>query len=65
MKTRINRKWHLAHPMPKNPTEEERLQWHLEHAKNCRCRPIPQSLIDAVLKADREATVPELSDLSH
>jgi hypothetical protein len=35
----INKEWHLAHKMPKNPTFEQRLEWHREHNKNCSCRP--------------------------
>jgi hypothetical protein len=31
----INKEWHLQHPMPKNPTVEERILWHLEHKKYC------------------------------
>jgi hypothetical protein len=31
--------------MPKNPTDDQRIQWHIEHAKNCSCRPIPQGVI--------------------
>jgi len=38
--SKLNREWHLSHRMPKNPTLEQRLEWHLEHAKNCKCRPI-------------------------
>lgn len=33
--SKINKEWHLAHPMPKNPTQEQRLKWHLEHSKHC------------------------------
>jgi hypothetical protein len=40
----MNRDWHLAHPMPKNPTEAQRIAWHLEHTANCTCRPIPDRL---------------------
>ena len=40
----MNEKWHAAHPMPKNPTVEERVGWHLEHAKECACRPIPDGI---------------------
>lgn len=36
--------WHLSHKMPKNPTTEERVLWHIEHKKMCGCRPIPKSL---------------------
>jgi hypothetical protein len=31
--------------MPKNPSVEERIGWHLEHKKNCACRPIPKKLL--------------------
>jgi hypothetical protein len=40
----INREWHLANLMPKNATIEQRIQWHLEHAKHCGCRDIPVKL---------------------
>ncbi|MDF3026577.1 MAG: hypothetical protein K0S23_884 [Fluviicola sp.] len=40
----INKEWHLKNKMPKNPTENERENWHLEHEKNCDCRPIPTKL---------------------
>ena len=40
----INSEWHQKNRMPKNPTEKERLDWHIEHAKNCSCRPMPESL---------------------
>jgi len=46
----MNKKWHQKHRMPKNPTEEVRIEWHLEHAKNCSCRPIPQKLLKEIKK---------------
>jgi hypothetical protein len=42
--SKLNKEWHLAHPMPKNATIEERIGWHLEHSKHCECRPIPEKL---------------------
>lgn len=36
--------WHLSHKMPKNPTTEERVYWHIAHKKMCGCRPIPKSV---------------------
>ena len=39
-----NATWHAKHPMPKNPTKRGRVEWHLAHAKECGCRPIPTSL---------------------
>ena len=42
---KINKEWHLAHRMPAQATDEQRIQWHVEHLKHCRCRPdIPDSL---------------------
>ena len=42
---KINKEWHLTHKMPKNPTIEQRIHWHLEHLKNCQCRSdIPEKL---------------------
>jgi hypothetical protein len=41
---KINASWHQQHPMPKNPTVEERIEWHLAHKKNCSCRDIPDKL---------------------
>jgi hypothetical protein len=41
---RLNRDWHEAHPMPRNPTIDQRIAWHLEHERECACRPIPPRL---------------------
>jgi len=41
----INGKWHKAHKMPKNPTLEQRINWHIAHAKNCDCRPMSKKLL--------------------
>jgi hypothetical protein len=41
---KINAEWHLQNVMPKNPTPEERIAWHLEHAVHCGCREIPEKL---------------------
>lgn len=37
----MNKLWHEMHLMPRAASMEERLAWHLEHAKNCGCRPLP------------------------
>jgi len=39
-----NAAWHERHPMPKKPTTEQRLAWHLAHEKACGCRPMPAKL---------------------
>jgi hypothetical protein len=38
----MNKQWHDANPMPKNPTMDQRIAWHVEHQKHCACRPIPR-----------------------
>ncbi len=40
----VNEKWHSANPMPKRSTMDERISWHLEHARECGCRPIPDGV---------------------
>ncbi len=39
--SKINEAWHRAHPMPKNATLDQRIAWHVAHAKACDCRDIP------------------------
>jgi hypothetical protein len=50
-KPKLNRDWHHRHRMPENATVEQRLQWHLEHGKNCECRPMPATLMKELTKA--------------
>ncbi len=45
MKQKLNADWHAKNKMPERPTLEERLKWHLEHAKHCACREIPVKLL--------------------
>ena len=42
--SKINKEWHLANKMPKNPTHEQRMRWHIEHVKYCQCYPISAKL---------------------
>lgn len=44
MTARLNREWHLLHKMPPNPTLEERIDWHIQHAEHCGCREMPESI---------------------
>jgi hypothetical protein len=41
--------------MPKNAALEQRIRWHLAHAKACGCRGIPKSVLRAL--AARRAAV--------
>ena len=42
----LNKEWHLANKMPKNPTFEQRVGWHKSHLKNCACRGVPEKLLE-------------------
>lgn len=46
----INKDWHLANKMPKNPSLEERIKWHLEHVKSCDCRPLGGKILEEIEK---------------
>ena len=45
---KINKESHLKNKMSQNATFEQRVEWHLEHQKNCKCRPIPEKLLEAM-----------------
>lgn len=52
----INSKWHNENRMPPNPTLDQRLEWHLEHARHCACRPMPASIAKEIARREAEAT---------
>jgi hypothetical protein len=54
--SKINAAWHRAHPMPKNPTLDQRIEWHLAHARACGCRKIEGKLLAEMKR--RGITVP-------
>ena len=41
---KINKEWHDANKMPKNPTHEQRMLWHIDHNKHCTCYPVSDKL---------------------
>jgi hypothetical protein len=57
MSTHFNGAWHQKHPMPKKPTLEQRVDWHLAHSKACGCREIPKTVM-AELRRRRQAKPP-------
>ena len=47
----LNAEWHKKNKMPKNPTVQQRIVWHLEHQQNCACRPgLPEKLKEEMKK---------------
>jgi len=49
----MNREWHKEHKMPRTVTAKERVKWHLEHVRNCSCRPFPQGLLPRLSEKQR------------
>jgi hypothetical protein len=47
----INKVWHEKNKMPKNPSDEQRICWHIEHTKNCACRQPSANLLAEMKKA--------------
>jgi hypothetical protein len=47
---KINAKWHGVNKMPKNPSLDQRISWHLAHAKNCACRPLGGKILKEIKK---------------
>jgi hypothetical protein len=40
-----NAAWHERYPMPRNASLDQRVQWHIQHAKACGCREMPQTIV--------------------
>ncbi len=52
---KINKEWHQANKMPKNATLDQKIQWHVEHAKNCACRPLGGKILEEMRKRGLDA----------
>jgi hypothetical protein len=47
----MNATWHRAHPMPPRATLDQRVRWHVAHARHCGCRPVPDPVQVEVRRA--------------
>ncbi len=47
---RVNAEWHRENVMPRYPSLEERIKWHVEHYRECGCRPIPSNIASEIKK---------------
>jgi len=45
MGIKLNAAWHRLHPMPSTPTLDQRVRWHVAHAKVCGCRKVPATVL--------------------
>jgi hypothetical protein len=41
---KVNKAWHSKNKMPKHATTQQRIKWHLAHAKECGCREMPNKI---------------------
>jgi RimJ/RimL family protein N-acetyltransferase len=47
-KGRANKAWHQQHVLGSHARLDDRVAWHLAHARECACRPIPPSIAAAI-----------------
>ncbi len=47
---KINADWHRTNKMPRCPTMDQRVVWHVAHAKNCSCRPLDGKMLGEIKK---------------
>jgi hypothetical protein len=45
---KLNAAWHQRNRMPPKANLEQRIEWHLAHARACACREIPKTVLAAV-----------------
>ncbi|HTX86705.1 MAG TPA: hypothetical protein VMC41_01395 [Candidatus Nanoarchaeia archaeon] len=48
---KINKQWHKKNKMLADPSESQRIKWHIAHAKNCACRQLSAKLLAEIKKA--------------
>jgi hypothetical protein len=53
-----NASWHEGHPMPARASLDQRVVWHLAHAKACGCRGIPDTVLREVERRGRKPPRP-------
>lgn len=42
----------MTNKMPKNPTMDQKVEWHIDHARNCDCRPIDSKILEEIIRRD-------------
>ena len=45
-----NTEWHLKHQLPQNPTLNQRVKWHMEHARRCPCPSQDEDILEELKK---------------
>jgi hypothetical protein len=42
----MNAEWHDVHVLGQGASMDRRVEWHLEHARECGCRAIPRTVVE-------------------
>ena len=42
----MNAEWHDEHALGQGAPLDRRVQWHLEHARECGCRAVPRTVAE-------------------
>jgi hypothetical protein len=42
--SKLNKERHLTNKMPEKATLDQRIERHIQHSKNCACRPMPENI---------------------
>jgi hypothetical protein len=51
--SKTNSRWHAAHRMPRSPSLDQRVAWHVAHAAHCGCRPMPATVVAELQRRGR------------
>ncbi len=46
----INAVWHSKHKLPQDPTLDQRVKWHIEHARHCSCGSADEEILEELKK---------------
>jgi hypothetical protein len=61
MAGKLNATWHRTNRMPVRASLDQRVEWHLAHAKACSCRDLPASILKELKRRGIRPTAPRSS----
>lgn len=55
----VKREWHKTHVLASHAPMERRIEWHLEHVRECGCAPVPPSVLAEIRARGIDVPGPE------
>lgn len=55
----LNAEWHREHQLGSGAPMDRRVEWHLEHARVCACRPIPGPVMAEIRARRLDSDLPD------